>query len=560
MIQNKLRTKGYILGVFLLGNSLQGMASIGKTDGKHIVIGTVINRQPQLPTNIQIGTDKLAVKWEKTDASLFNTAFKQTEIKGEVNRKGTKDTVMAYVWTLPENLVYLIDAGRIAPQSSQIFEAAKALRGQALLNDKPDQKYTSATDLWGYVEREQHENQKVYVKAGNEADWASSYLSDGKDKDEGLTYKLTLQPGRYKVWVAHVPNVKLNFTSYLRVNQKIYDTKQVSTTIAEDWVHPPVWVTHELKLAQPATFTYESNKIGGKEWENGSISLIAVEQVSANVEPPFISPSGGDVWGSQTVELQHKDPSVEIYYTLDGSEPDKNSIKYSIPFTLNKTTRVNAIAYNTEGASKMTSADFAISTWAVTATPFKLVGENEVKNVKINWMQRNDADVYKIYRNGTLIGETRGDTYDDYGLSLGENYTYHVEGYKEGRKIAMSESQSAMPFRPSQDCDVYDNLNGQYLKNRKGGIAGMKIGNLYFFYRLERKKKNVSGQEKDGWLLSESYSKTGKEGSWSTPKVSVSVIMKRLARSYSPPIMKTKEDILPPRYSLHRLPRKAESK
>ena len=182
---------------------------------------------------------------------------------------------------------------RIAPQSSQIFEAAKALRGQALLNDKPDQKYTSATDLWGYVEREQHENQKVYVKAGNEADWASSYLSDGKDKDEGLTYKLTLQPGRYKVWVAHVPNVKLNFTSYLRVNQKIYDTKQVSTTIAEDWVHPPVWVTHELKLAQPATFTYESNKIGGKEWENGSISLIAVEQVSANVEPPFISPSGG---------------------------------------------------------------------------------------------------------------------------------------------------------------------------------------------------------------------------------------------------------------------------
>ena len=113
---------------------------------------------------------------------------------------------------------------------------------------------------------------------------------------------------------------------------------------------------------------------------------------------------------------------------------------------------------------------------------------------------------------------TRGDTYDDYGLSLGENYTYHVEGYKEGRKIATSEPQSAMPFRPSQDCDVYDNRNGQYLKNRKGGIAGMKIGNLYFSYRLERKKKAVSGQEKDGWLLSESYSKTGKEGSWSTPR------------------------------------------
>lgn len=133
-------------------------------------------------------------------------------------------------------------------------------------------------------------------------------------------------------------------------------------------------------------------------------------------------------------------------------------------------------------------------------------------------MQRNDADVYKIFRNGTLIGETRGDTYDDYGLSLGENYTYHVEGYKEGRKIATSESQSAMPFSPSQDCDVYDNRNGQYLKNREGGISGMKIGDLYFSYRLERKKKTVDGQEKDGWLLSESYSTTGKEGSWNSPR------------------------------------------
>ena len=517
MTLKKSWMRNYIIGTFLLCPPLQGMASPDDTKGETVVIGTVVNQLPALPSSIQLGSDSLPVKWDKTNKNQFNTPFDKTVIKGEADRKGTKIPVTAAVWTLPENLVYLIDAGRVAPHSSQIFEAAKSLRGEALLNDAPDRKFHSGTDQWGYVEREQYEDQKVYVTAGNGDDWATSFLSDGKDKDEGLTYKLTLQLGVYRIRVAHVPVIKLNFTSYLRVDQKIVNTKQVSTNVSEDKIHPAVWVTHDLKLTHPTTFTYESNKIGGKEWENGNISLISVEQISANLETPIISWDGGS-WDSRTVELKHKDPSAEIYYTLDGSQPDKNSHKYIAPFTIDKTTRVNAIAYNAEGASKIVSADFAISTWAVTATPFKLIGENEVKNVKINWMQRNDADVYKIFRNGTLIGETRGDTYDDYGLSLGENYTYHVEGYKEGRKIATSESQSAMPFSPSQDCDVYDNRNGQYLKNREGGISGMKIGDLYFSYRLERKKKTVDGQEKDGLLLSESYSTTGKEGSWNSPR------------------------------------------
>ena len=471
MTLKKSWMRNYIIVTFLLYPPLQGMASPDDTKGETVVIGTVVNRLPALPSSIQLGSDSLPVKWDKTNKNQFNTPFDKTVIKGEADRKGTKIPVTAAVWTLPENLVYLIDAGRVAPHSSQIFEAAKSLRGEALLNDAPDRKFHSGTDQWGYVEREQYEDQKVYVTAGNGDDWATSFLSDGKDKDEGLTYKLTLQPGVYRIRVAHVPIIKLNFTSYLRVDQKIVNTQQLSTNVSEDKIHPAVWVTHDLKLTHPTTFTYESNKIGGKEWENGNISLISVEQISANLETPIISWDGGS-WDSQTVELKHKDPSAEIYYTLDGSQPDKNSHKYTVPFTIDKTTRVNAIAYNAEGASKIVSADFAISTWAVTATPFKLIGENEVKNVKINWMQRNDADVYKIYRNGTLIGETRGDTYDDYGLSLGENYTYHVEGYKEGRKIATSESQSAMPFSPSQDCDVYDNRNGQYLKIEKVASPG----------------------------------------------------------------------------------------
>ncbi|MCD8317544.1 MAG: carbohydrate-binding protein, partial [Paraprevotella sp.] len=158
-----------------------------------VVVGTFVNQQPALPSSIQIGSDKVPVKWENNAQTPFNNLFDRTVIKGEADRKGIKTIVIADVWTLPENLVYLIDAGRIAPNSSQIFEATRSLYGKSLLNDTPDRKYTTG-DSWGYVEREQNEDQKVYVTAGKEDDLATSFLSDGKDKDEGLTYKLTLQP------------------------------------------------------------------------------------------------------------------------------------------------------------------------------------------------------------------------------------------------------------------------------------------------------------------------------------------------------------------------------
>ena len=101
--------------------------------------------------------------------------------------------------------------------------------------------------------------------------------------------------------------------------------------------------------------------------------------------------------------------------------------------------------------------------WAVTATAFKLVGEKDVRNIKLNWMQLEDADLYKIYRDGTLIGEAKGNTYDDYGLANGKTFTYYVEAFKNGQKVATSISQQASTFTPIGEGRVYDNLNGKYI-------------------------------------------------------------------------------------------------
>lgn len=157
--------------------------------------------------------------------------------------------------------------------------------------------------------------------------------------------------------------------------------------------------------------------------------------------------------------------------------------------------------------------------WAATATVFKLVGEKAVNNVKLNWMQREDADLYKIYRDGNCIGEAKGNTYDDYNLKADKTFTYHVEAFKEGKKIATSASQQATTFTPSGETKIYDNLNGKYItKESIKKPQGMKIGDLYFSYKMENVEKEIDGQTLKGWLATESFSPTGLDGSWSASR------------------------------------------
>lgn len=171
-------------------------------------------------------------------------------------------------------------------------------------------------------------------------------------------------------------------------------------------------------------------------------------------------------------------------------------------------------------STKVTTADFAINTWAVTATEFRLVGEIDVKNVKINWMQRDDTDLYKIYRDGELIGQTRGDTYDDYDLTVGKTYSYYVEAYREGnkKKVATAVSQEATTFTPSGNGRIYDNSNGRYISKETNKPGGMKIDNLYFSYTIESKEKTVNGKTERGQAIYECFSQTGLSDSWSTPR------------------------------------------
>ena len=46
----------------------------------------------------------------------------------------------------------------------------------------------------------------------------------------------------------------------------------------------------------------------------------------------------------------------------------------------------------------------------------------------------------------------------------------------------------------------------------------MKIGDLYFSYKMENVEKEIDGQTLKGWLATESFSPTGLDGSWSASR------------------------------------------
>jgi hypothetical protein len=87
--------------------------------------------------------------------------------------------------------------------------------------------------------------------------------------------------------------------------------------------------------------------------------------------PPAITPDGGDYVVSVNVTLSAPDPNAAIYYTLDGSLPTTNSLRYAGPFNVltNATIAANAFEANYQN-SVASSALFFVQPQYFTAVSF----------------------------------------------------------------------------------------------------------------------------------------------------------------------------------------------
>lgn len=164
--------------------------------------------------------------------------------------------------------------------------------------------------------------------------------------DEGDVEKFTLpdievEPGAYRIIYAtgegYVDsNVFLNFRLSAGENLYLYNDKKQMV----DCVTIPS-IKQDTSYARITDAGIDwTNAIPTPEATNNDMKLVQ----SVYVEEPEFSLASGYYNGSRILELSAED-GADIYYTLDGSEPDENSILYTEPILIeNRSQEANVLS------------------------------------------------------------------------------------------------------------------------------------------------------------------------------------------------------------------------
>lgn len=87
----------------------------------------------------------------------------------------------------------------------------------------------------------------------------------------------------------------------------------------------------------------------------GPVAPLAVDMPEAFAAVPTISGGGRVFRGETVISMASNSPNSPIFYTLDGSQPDESSRRYSTPFAIKETSIVKAVAVNARGNKSFTA-------------------------------------------------------------------------------------------------------------------------------------------------------------------------------------------------------------
>lgn len=104
---------------------------------------------------------------------------------------------------------------------------------------------------------------------------------------------------------------------------------------------------------------------------------------------------------------------------------------------------------------------------------FQLSGSTAVNNAKLAWnlVSSSSPVKYQISRKAgsgsyQVIGTAPGDTYDDYGLTVGTAYSYQIAAISGSKTIDSSPAATVTPYNPASGLSTYDNTQTSSLRTK----------------------------------------------------------------------------------------------
>jgi CotH protein. len=213
-------------------------------------------------------------------------------------------------------------------------------------------------------------NNKYLAQNGNEYyDWIEIYNNSGKtinlsdyslttDEETKSMYKLEnkeLKAGEYYIVMAS-GNTSYSNSKYKHANFKISPTESI-------YLYKGNEIIDAMFISNiPSGYSYGRNNKNGFYYfatpTPGSSNKSGVAEISY---APIMSSEPGIYNDIKNLTVEIKG-SGTIYYTLDGSEPTKNSKVYNSPLVLSKTTVVRAISFESgKKASQIITASYIIN-------------------------------------------------------------------------------------------------------------------------------------------------------------------------------------------------------
>jgi len=181
------------------------------------------------------------------------------------------------------------------------------------------------------------------------------------------------------------------------------------------------WFKHS-DLVKGGKLVLEMGSRPNKEWAVNS-EHPQVQDIDPIVTTPYIIDTDRIFSEERLVKLACDTKDAEIYYTIDGSVPDKNSLLYKKPFMVNKTTTIKMMAFKKDQKSLPSE------------TVINKVGEIEIvhlKDVQPGLSYKYTHGIYRMVNDILNVEPLKSGVHPQFNIDLREKEQYFsidFEGY-----------------------------------------------------------------------------------------------------------------------------------